>query len=196
MTALAYIRPASHTSAGISASTSPTETTCSHTGTPPIASRIGINVGANTGMTDSISASVLSGWDGSTEMPNTYPTMTNINAGVITPPTSSCRDTNAARAAKTSEYMMNPSRYQTTSHTTVPTAADTDIDNTSNPSAKATPTPPITTICTNPTNPMPSTLPAISCHGRMVDSSSSTTRLDFSSTTPWATICPFNINDM
>src|SRR6476469_533958 len=53
--------------------------------------------------------------------------------------------------------MTNPSRYHTTSQTTVPTAADVEIDNTSSPSAATMPTPPITTICTSPTNPMPST---------------------------------------
>lgn len=37
---------------------------------------------------------------------------------------------------------------------------------------------------------MPATFPAISCHGWIVESSSSTTRLDFSSTTPCATNRP------
>src|SRR4051812_27216339 len=129
------MRPDSHTSAGISASTSPTETTASHTGTPPMASRIGISVGANIGMTDRTSASVLSGSEGRTEIPITYPTITNINAGVITPPTSSWRDTSAPSAANTSEYIMKPSKYQTISQTTVPTAADVEIDSTSSPSA-------------------------------------------------------------
>ena len=44
--------------------------------------------------------------------------------------------------------------------------------------------------------PMPSTLPAMSCHGRTVASSSSTTRDDFSSTTPCATSWPAVISEM
>lgn len=92
--------------------------------------------------------------------------------------------------------MKKPSRNQTISQTTMPSAAETDSVSTPAASAAATPRPPIRTIWMSPTTPIPSTLPAISCHGRMVASSSSTTRLVFSSTTPCATIWPLIISEM
>ena len=92
------------------------------------------------------------------------------------------------------EYSVNPSTNHTTSQVTAPAVADRErlSEPVSLPaSAAATPT---TASCSRPTRPIPITLPAISCHGRMVASSSSTTLLDFSSTTPWATLCPVASN--
>lgn len=60
------------------------------------------------------------------------------------------------------------------------------------PVARPAPTPatPYAVSCSSPTAPMPTILPHSSCSGRSVDSSSSTTRDDFSSTTPIATYMP------
>ena len=58
------------------------------------------------------------------------------------------------------------------------------------PSAAAIPTSPVSTSWPRPSSPIPMTLPVSSCHGRSVASRSSTTRLDFSSTTPSATQTP------
>ena len=56
-----------------------------------------------------------------------------------------------------------------------------------NATAIARPMVPISSNCNSPTTPMPITLPARSCTGRTVASSTSTTRVAFSSTTPLAT---------
>jgi hypothetical protein len=74
----------------------------------------------------------------------------------------------------------NPSRYQTISQTTVPTAVDSEIGSTPVANSNATPAPPITTIWMSPTVPMPNTLPAINSQGRIVERSNSTTRLVYS----------------
>ena len=58
------------------------------------------------------------------------------------------------------------------------------------PTAVAMPITPMVTNCASPSSPIPRILPASSCQGRSVASSSSTTRLDFSSTTPSATHSP------
>src|SRR5664280_2124333 len=69
-----------------------------------------------------------------------------------------------------------------------PTAMPDGMLSTPVPRAAASPAAATTTSCPNPTEPMPTTLPSISCHGRTVASNNSTTRLVFSSTTPWATV--------
>ena len=78
------------------------------------------------------------------------------------------------------EYNANPS----TNHTTSVTAESTGITGRFRApvtrmrvSAQATVMP----NCASPSRPMPMTLPASSCHGSTVASSTSTTRLDFSS---------------
>ena len=85
---------------------------------------------------------------------------------------------------------MNP----TTNHTTVQTmvAPRSRLLVSSSPSASAVPAAAAMTATTwsRPMTPMPVTFPAISCQGRMVLSNSSTTRVDFSSTTPCETSCP------
>ncbi len=75
---------------------------------------------------------------------------------------------------------------------TVPIASP-GTASTSNPIAAPVPTTPMISNWATPSRPSPSTLPASSCHGFIVASSSSTTRLDFSSTTPMATYCPIRI---
>ena len=86
--------------------------------------------------------------------------------------------------------MVKPTTNQTTTHSAV-TPRLIELASTS-PRAAAVPAPAPTTSTTwlSPMTPMPSTLPAMSCHGRTVASSSSTTRDDFSSTTPCATSWP------
>src|SRR5215813_1854103 len=111
----------------------------------------------------------------------------NMSTGVTVEATSSCRDTSAPTAANASAYALKPSTNQATNHTMVLAAAEAGIDNDPVANPTATPDKPMISTWVSPTKPMPSTLPAISCHGRTVASSSSTTRLDFSSTTPCAT---------
>jgi hypothetical protein len=69
---------------------------------------------------------------------------------------------------------------------------NTDPDGSSVPVAMATTSAGVTTITSwaSPSTPMPSTLPARRWCGRMVESSTSTTRVVFSSTTPVVTATP------
>src|SRR5690348_18463097 len=91
-----------------------------------MASRIGIRVGENAGISDMIATNGWSGADGSTEIPTTYPMTRNIVAGATAPDRSSCRDTNAPSPANTSEYNVNPSTNHTTSQATNPAVVGTD----------------------------------------------------------------------
>src|SRR3569833_1428074 len=82
---------------------------------------------------------------------------------------------------------------QATTETTVPITWP-GTSTTSNTSAPTVPTTTKTTFWTSPRLPSPRIMPASSCQGFIVASSSSTTRLDFSSTTPCATNCPTMIS--
>ena len=66
-------------------------------------------------------------------------------------------------------------------------SADTGIVIRPDADAVASAATPSTATCVAASAPMPSSLPASNCTGRTDESTSSTTRLDFSSTTPIAT---------
>src|ERR1700742_2706981 len=122
------MRPANQTSSGITTTMPPTETIICQTGTPPIAIRIGMSVGANSGISDITLISGLSGAAGRIDTPSTYPMIKNISTGVTTEATSSCRETSAATAANARAYATKPSRNHTTSQTIVLAAAEAWID--------------------------------------------------------------------
>ena len=128
--------------------------------------------------------------------PMRYGTIISVMTGAVTEPTSSCRETSAASAASASAYMVKPTTNQMITQSAV-TPRLIELAST-RPSAAAVPAPAPTTSTTwiSPMTPMPSTLPAMSCHGRTVASSSSTTRDDFSSTTPCATSWPAVMSEM
>ena len=147
-------------------------------GTPPIASRIGISVGANIGiidMTDQRAVARVAGQDRDTEdVPDDHEHQHRCDdAGHVLLPGDE-RGDGGEREGVRHEARAGTRRP---ARSTVPAAADAEIESAPVARPTATPTPPMTTIWISPTTPMPATLPAISCHGRTVASSSSTTRL-------------------
>src|SRR5215475_3046551 len=137
------MRPESHTSSGISTSMPPTATVSCHAGTPVIAMRIGIIVGAKNGIIDNTAMNELLGDDGKTDMPRTYPMMRNISTGVTVDATSSWRDTSAPTAANASAYALKPNTNQTTTQMMVLAAAETARCNVPTPKPTSTPTMPM-----------------------------------------------------
>src|SRR5215470_65538 len=178
------MRPESQTSSGIAIAMAATDTINCHAGTPPSAIRIGISVGENIGISDMTLTSGLFGAVGNTETPTMYPMIRKIITGNTTAATSSWRDTSAATAANARAYAVKPSRNHTTSQITVLTAVTAGIDSAPVAKPATTPAAPVIATWISPTTPIPATFPTMSCHGRTVASSNSTTRLVFSSTTP------------
>ena len=93
------MRPASHTSRGITTSERPTDTAISQPSTAPSAMRTGITIGAQKGMYDSQTTIGLSGAHGAMLMATMYGTIIRAMTGLVTEPTSSWRDTRAPSAA-------------------------------------------------------------------------------------------------
>ena len=116
--------------------------------------------------------------------PMRYGIIISASTGAVTEPTSSCRETSAASAPSASAYMVKPTTNQITTHSAVAPRSIELVSTSPRASAVPEPAPTTSTTWMSPITPMPSTLPAISCHGRTVASSSSTTRDAFSSTTP------------
>ena len=106
--------------------------------------------------------------------------------GARTPETSSCRDTVDARAEASAAKNPKPSTKAST-ETTMTSHPPPGMVNVPAMPAAVSPTTPIRIVCPMASAPMPNSLPESSCSGRIADSTTSITRLDFSSTTPTAT---------
>src|SRR5689334_5950535 len=112
------MRPASQTSSTIIATVRPIASAISPADATPMAIRIGIRVGAKTGIIDMMARIWLWGSDGRIEMPRMYGRTITMSAGVLTPATSSWRETSAPSEANMSAYAVYPNRNQTRAHTT------------------------------------------------------------------------------
>src|SRR3954454_5880509 len=106
------MRPVTPTRAAVSSTHNVTLRASSHGAATPIATRTGIKVGENSGISESTWHTEFSGSAGSTLIASMYGTMISVRIGAVTPPTSSWRDTIAPAAANSSAYITNPTTNQ------------------------------------------------------------------------------------